>query len=565
MKYLRRRGNIFHFERPIPKDVQPTLKSTLWRESLRTDSKTEAEKLCRIETVKTDEIIAQVRAGKFRRLSDHEIDYIAVWWITDLQQINEQYLPNAAYPHLLGEHLGLGDEAPSPILRSKSEVETELKRWELRFLDDVNVDIKIEIDSPDWDALLTECIDNYIFAFTDDTNAKLEIFAEFGVDFSNEPAMNPPKLKRVKRKNPAHSMSSMLKSYMNGNIDLGDSVRSDFATAVRRFIDLNGDMSIVETSRVHAEKFRDALRDFPSKLPDEIRKLSMSAQVQWAQATDAKMLAQASTNKNILGVRLMLNYAFEETSAIEDRDWRNPFDGFAKKTKPSSTPIGSFTDDQWATVFSHQIYTTNTAEKFWIPLVLFYTGARLDEISQLHIGDIYASPVPYILAENLDDAPSLAKKLKSISSNRTIPIHKDLIHVGFLEYVEKIRNRGHTHLFPNLPHQQTAKRGNLVSRDFIRRFRKHGELNPSTGLNTKPLVTYSLRHSFRMSEFELLEQVFVQVVMGHHVNDVSYATSGRQIYHRPKTLAEKVIAQIPLVTLDLDFLSSEAKRHLEHL
>jgi integrase len=127
------------------------------------------------------------------------------------------------------------------------------------------------------------------------------------------------------------------------------------------------------------------------------------------------------------------------------------------------------------------------------------------------------------------------------SSDRSIPIHPALIELGFLSYADAIKSRGHTHVFPNLPHKQGGKRGNLVSRSFISQFREHGVQHPETGLNTFSLVTHSLRHCFRVAGFKVPEQEFVQVVMGHYVGGVSFQTYGPQIYHMPEVLADRVM------------------------
>lgn len=78
----------------------------------------------------------------------------------------------------------------------------------------------------------------------------------------------------------------------------------------------------------------------------------------------------------------------------------------------------------------------------------------MDEISQLHCADVKLSPIPHLVVENLEDEDTaLAKLLKNESSDRTIPIHNDLIEIGFFNYVDAIRQSGRTHLFPDLPHE----------------------------------------------------------------------------------------------------------------
>lgn len=263
-------------------------------------------------------------------------------------------------------------------------------------------------------------------------------------------------------------------------------------------------------------------------------------------------------------LKAALNHAHNETNILKDPHWRNPFDGFSKKPKRSKNPVKRFTDEQVQLVFSDSLYQPTTLEKFWIPIVLFFTGARLTEISQLHVNDVQADPIPHIVLENLEDgAPAAAKKLKNESSHRTVPLHSKLLDIGFLDHVAAMRSAGHLHVFPNLPQEKVDGVGDLVSRDFINRFRSYGESHPISGLNTKSLVTHSLRHTFRTAALKLERQIFVQIIMGHYVPGVSIEVYGSDAYMMPDLLAEKVMNSIQLPELDISFLKTQARKWIE--
>src|SRR5690606_34826148 len=89
------------------------------------------------------------------------------------------------------------------------------------------------------------------------------------------------------------------------------------------------------------------------------------------------------------------------------------------------------------------------ADMFWIPLISLYTGARMNEICQLEVADVTEEkgiPCFQITTEGEDDN----KKLKNIGSKRKVPIHKNLIAIGLMEYVAFIRSKGHLRLFYDL-------------------------------------------------------------------------------------------------------------------
>ncbi len=485
MKYLKPRGGWYHFERVVPADVRHLIDQKEWRHTLDTDSKVEAEARCRRRTVETDEQLKQARSGTYRRLDQTEIEDLAIQWGVDFQLINRENIAREAYPDVWGELEPIGDEAPRPIIRKKTDLTQYVKDWMNRR--DITA---ITTGTPDFEALLEACLEEYLVSNPEISSQWKDMIAELGGPVPSTFGT----LKRAKKVDPNRKLSLAFKKYLEGNPDLSDSAVSDFGTGARRFIEFCGDLDVEEIDRTHAEKFRDGLIRLPSRPPNKIRKLTMPKQLDWADTNETNTLQRGAINKNLQGVKLTLDYAYDGTALIKDRTWRNPFDGFIKKVKRSKTDRKKgFTDEQVRIVFSREVFQPKTAERFWIPVVLFYTGARLDEISQLYASDVRNSPVPHLLVENLEDEdPALAKLLKNETSHRTIPIPDELLSLGILDYAEAIKAGGHVHLFPNLPHKSGKKRAGYTSRTFMEAFREHGEQHPETQLNTLKLRTHSL-------------------------------------------------------------------------
>ena len=69
-----------------------------------------------------------------------------------------------------------------------------------------------------------------------------------------------------------------------------------------------------------------------------------------------------------------------------------------------------------------------------------YTGARVNELAQLSLTDIIEEGgIPAIIITAAGDD---TKRIKSESSRRTILLHNDLLTLGFLVYVNNIREKG---------------------------------------------------------------------------------------------------------------------------
>lgn len=93
---------------------------------------------------------------------------------------------------------------------------------------------------------------------------------------------------------------------------------------------------------------------------------------------------------------------------------------------------------------------------FFILLLVWYTGARREEICKLKLDDIFENKVldvPYLFIRPTDTG-----RIKCKSSMRKIPIHDELIRLGFLAYVNALRVEGETLLFPEMYPSGGSKR-----------------------------------------------------------------------------------------------------------
>jgi len=149
---------------------------------------------------------------------------------------------------------------------------------------------------------------------------------------------------------------------------------------------------------------------------------------------------------------------------------------------------------------------------FWLPLLAVFTGARREELAQLATDRVRAEAgVPYLAIDPLDEDG----KLKTDESRRAVPLHRELIRLGFLEFVEDRRRAGGGHLFPllnpNKLNQYGAAWGSWWSA-YIRTV---------TGIDD---ATISPMHSFRHSVITDLRQQRIREdeerqILGHTDRD----------------------------------------------
>lgn len=83
---------------------------------------------------------------------------------------------------------------------------------------------------------------------------------------------------------------------------------------------------------------------------------------------------------------------------------------------------------------------------YWVPLLAIYTAGRREEICGLLVADVeIGAEIPFIRIEQ-----NKLRGVKNPQSKRRVPLHPELIRLGFLDYVTAITDAGHEVLFPDL-------------------------------------------------------------------------------------------------------------------
>jgi integrase len=132
--------------------------------------------------------------------------------------------------------------------------------------------------------------------------------------------------------------------------------------------------------------------------------------------------------------------------------------------------------------------------RFWLPLIMLFSGARPNELAQLRAQDVKQTTGKawYLdLATVSEDGSSV--QVKNESSRRHIPLHDELIKCGLLEFVARIRHKGGegADLFPTL---KPNKYGN---RAWYALKRLNEVFLPSAIKVSQDQSLYSLRHNVR--------------------------------------------------------------------
>lgn len=124
--------------------------------------------------------------------------------------------------------------------------------------------------------------------------------------------------------------------------------------------------------------------------------------------------------------------------------------------------------------------------RYWVPLIMLYSGARPAEIAQLGVDDVREDRghwIMHITTEGEGD-----KSVKTDGSMRVVPVHPELVRLGLLDYHANMKERGQKRLFPLAGRNERGQMIADFSRDFPRYLTKIG-LKEGRGLSL-----YSFRH-----------------------------------------------------------------------
>lgn len=164
---------------------------------------------------------------------------------------------------------------------------------------------------------------------------------------------------------------------------------------------------------------------------------------------------------------------------------------------------------------------------YWIPLLLYYTGARPEEVAGLALQDVvkdaefgwYFNLIDRPTGDDHDlfgDVPvSHRRTLKNGHSIRRVPVAPELMDLGLGRYIDHLRAQGSTVLFPSLEKDWHGKLSGAFSKFF-------GRYKRVVGIHDERKVMYSFRHTMKdLLEAASVPSKYLQRLLGHTSGDGS--------------------------------------------
>lgn len=176
----------------------------------------------------------------------------------------------------------------------------------------------------------------------------------------------------------------------------------------------------------------------------------------------SKLLATCKMRKtakdHLEGVKSLLNYAVDTLGWLKVNEWASQFIAVKKRNQRKPWPSDDLRRLVDSPLFKSyelpSMPSAGGAAAYWVPLMGLYTGARQSELCQLRIEDLQDTPEGFVLYvmsdESSEDDGTPGTTTKTDASNRRLPVHSDLIALGFKDYWLDMKKAGHTLLFPDM-------------------------------------------------------------------------------------------------------------------
>lgn len=252
----------------------------------------------------------------------------------------------------------------------------------------------------------------------------------------------------------------------------------------------------------------------------------------FAQAMRDRGLAVDTINERISKVRAIYKIAvgkhiLETNPAADTLGFK---ENSVKKRRKRRLP---FDTSDLSLIFGSEVFTQHKRSKgqsgeasYWIPLLMFFSGARPEEVAGLALSDLKHDTTlgwHFVITDRPSDEDndlfdqdvpqSHRRTLKNAQSERKVPVAPQLIELGLLRYVEWLRGKGFTVLFPGLKKDWHGKLSGAFSKFF-------GRYKKAVGINDPRKVLYSFRHTMK----DLLEAAgaptkYLQRLLGHTTGD----------------------------------------------
>lgn len=546
-RYVVKVQGTYHYRRYVPADVRPLIGNRQWwKRSLKTGELRLAEARARALAVEHDRVIDDVRQkGPSERLAALQAEERS---IVDVAKRDAVHLatqrPDLLTPRCTAEgNARLVQALPAAWHRrffstasARAEAELELERRQVlaaqqrmgtltvteleliqsaggleEFAAGVRGSLQAlgALDIASDDEAVTEELEVRRQVRLGRLKPALRVLAKLGVNLPHAVDPNNPRV------------SAAAEAWF-GERKQGLSAKRRHRVAVRRFIELHGDLPVRDVTREAVRSFAKAIED----LPDHRRLPTKQRGGLTDPGKDVPRVSAKTVERHLTSIKALLAFTTDQgwTSANVAIGIRPP-----KDMRPQASRRRPFTREERIRILAQATEEGGeNGDMAWLIRLGAYTGARLEELASLPSSNV--REIDGTLCIEIDDLNG--RSAKTPGSVRSIPLHPHIAR-SFGSWLT--RRRRHL-VFSTFKCTPDGRYANKVSGDFAR-------LMDRAGLTDPRLTFHSLRHTLKreMSNASIDPDVR-RAILGHAAKDAHDGYAGASLW---ATAAE--FAKLPVL------------------
>ena len=286
---------------------------------------------------------------------------------------------------------------------------------------------------------------------------------------------------------------------------------------VEEFIEIVGDIDFSSVTKKEVSHYIDV----QTKLPPNRKKSPKYRDLSINEVVDMNLSQKETQTPQNINKRLSKLTVFGNWGVRQGLLINNPFSGMKFSVKKQPNKREPFTKEElrkilkpetyhsWSINFTHPFRkerVSNQMPYYWVFLLGIFSGMRTNEMCQIRVIDIKkVDKIWFMFVEDSEET-----KVKTENAIRKVPVHPQLIELGFIDYVGTLKKQKKGRVFWELTEDRDGFASHL-SRHYNQR------VLPNLGVWKKyTKVLYCTRHTFINKLYtERVDENVIKVLVGH--------------------------------------------------
>ena len=533
------RGTKFYYRRVLPENIRDKIGIKEIKISLSTSNVREARYLAAFLDVKVNQFLPYWRRTKFMQEDQlDQIRQIVIRWIHEKKEELEDLRAMGITDYVIqidgntGEKIQTGSDDKIKALQdimkfeqeklkgdAPSETWIEVLASKLAKENDIPIpenDKQNDKDSLLYRRLCWELRKAFIDLGKEEINMMNGVYDDYAEIAKQKnfismvsPSSVPP-TKQESQQVRTQRLSDLLKSYVEHKKSKGLAEKSvsEIESKCGLFIEITGDPYIEDLNDELIYQYLEDIKKLPSRHTISKKYRGKSIESLLKMKIPQKDLLDDETIRNHINKVKSFFLWLEKRHYLPSGKYSCLFEQ-NKRSKLPHEARDVFSTDDLNKVFNHEDYLNfKKPWEFWLPIIALYTGMRINEICQLLLDDIVKEGDIWYFRI----CEGEGKTLKTKTSQRNIPIHPELIDLGFIDYVKMLKRDRRKYLFPDLNGNKTRPSHTPIKK--INQWIKAIGIRDDEKTGKKTF--HSFRHTFANRCKELgLDQEMTAEILGH--------------------------------------------------